>query len=322
MRIVVTGGAGYIGSHVVQALKSKGIEPIVVDNLSSGRDEFIPDGIRFEKIDITDLKNLRDFFSNSDLISGVIHLAGQKYAGESVSRPLDFYETNTYGVTCVLKAMTEANIQNFVFSSSCSVYGDTNLGIPVNENAPLKPQSPYGKSKLFAEEIISDHMHATGMKATCLRYFNVAGNGAIRAHDRSPYNLFPNIYRAIEDGTKLSVFLSELKTKDGTCIRDYVDVNLLADSHIIALEKLMGGVRLDFAYNLGSEIGTSTLEIVQAARNLFGIEFDLLPARTGDPSVITADTHRAQTDLDWSHSVSIEKMLTSGFKAWKNFEAK
>jgi UDP-glucose 4-epimerase len=318
MRIVVTGGAGYIGGHVAHALLLNGHEPIVIDDLSTGRQDFIPPGAALHKIDVSDSSTLNSFFSQQAEISGVIHLAGIKYAGESVKRPLDFYRVNTQGLANTLQAMKIAGIQNMVFSSSCSVYGDSGHDEPTSENSLLNPSSPYGKSKLFAEQILIDEMAASEIKAVSLRYFNVAGNGKIVAHDQSPHNLFPNIYRAIESRTSLDVFHSEKETRDGTCVRDYVDVSTLASAHIHALSKILDGEKLDFAYNLGSGVGTTTLEIAQAANRLFGINYRLLPARNGDPSTILADNRKASLDLNWVHDTSVEEMLSDGYLAWNN----
>lgn len=320
MRVVVTGGAGYIGSHVVNSLIAHGHEPIVIDNLSTGRRDFIPHGVPLNVMDVSDLNAMKTFFSINTNISGVIHLAGLKYAGESVKKPLDFYYANTQGMTNTLQTMKFGGVQNVVFSSSCSVYGDPIRGEPASENTLLDPKSPYGKSKLFAEQILADEMSASGINAISLRYFNVAGNGSIPAHDQSPYNLFPNIYRAIETQTTIEVFQSEDETRDGTCVRDYVDVNLLASAHVNALTKLMTGSKLDFAYNLGSGVGTSTLEIVDTAYRLFGVKYRIAPARSGDPSSVVADIRKAAIDLDWIHETSVEVMLAKGYEAWNNFK--
>ena len=320
MRIVVTGGAGYIGSHVVNTLILNGHEPIIVDDLSSGRLDFIPQGLALNRIDVSDSGAMNSFFSGLTEISGVIHLAGLKYAGESVKRPLDFYRANTLGLACTLQAMKISGIQSIVFSSSCSVYGDSSHDEPTSEDSPLNPRSPYGKSKFFAEQILADEMAASGINAISLRYFNVAGNGNIAAHDQSPHNLFPNIYRAIESQTILDVFQSENETRDGTCVRDYVDVNLLALAHMHALTKIVAGDKLDFAYNLGSGIGTSTLEIAHAAKEMFGVEYRLLPPRSGDPSTILADNRKAVLDLNWVHETGLDEMLAKGYMAWSNFK--
>jgi UDP-glucose 4-epimerase len=205
----VTGGAGYIGSHVVDALVSNGHKPIVIDNLSTGRRDFIPQGVALNEIDVSDVRSMSAFFSKHEDISGVIHLAGLKYAGESVKRPLDFYRANTQGLASTLQAMRIADVRNIVFSSSCSVYGDSSDTKPISENSMLNPRSPYGKSKLFAEQILVDEIVASEINAVSLRYFNVASNGNIAAHDKSPHNLFPNIFRAIETHNMLDVFQSE-----------------------------------------------------------------------------------------------------------------
>jgi UDP-glucose 4-epimerase len=250
--------------------------------------------------------------------SGVIHCAGLKFAGESVKFPLNYYENNSFAVQVLLKTMEDYSVQSLVFSSSCSVYGSPADLKPISESADCNPVSPYGRSKYFAEKMISDSMTSSDLKAVALRYFNVGGNTPGVGFDVSPFNLLPNLYRAISSKTSFTVFGGDYMTPDGSCIRDYVDVALLARTHIVTLQKLLAGEKLDFAYNLGSGQGASVYQIVQAAKEEISEEltFTTVSARSGDPAQIMADTSAAERDLNWSHHVSIGDMILSGWKAW------
>jgi UDP-glucose 4-epimerase len=216
--------------------------------------------------------------------------------------------------------MHDYGIKSLVFSSSCSVYGNIETLKPAGENSSLNPVSPYGRSKMFAEKIIQDEISASGLKAVALRYFNVAGNADGVGYDISPFNLLPNLYRAISDQADFTVFGGDFKTTDGSCIRDYVDVSLLAKAHITALRKLMSGESLEFAYNLGSGEGASVYQIVQDAKAEISheLKFVTVSARAGDPAQILADISLAKRDLAWEHPVSIREMVRSGWKAWNS----
>lgn len=321
MEVVVTGAAGYVGSHVCHELLDQGINVIAVDDLSTGKREFLDSRLRFFQGKVQDEQFLVEVFSQlkDPAQSGVIHCAGLKFAGESVKYPLEYYENNSVAVQGLVKVMAEFSINALVFSSSCSVYGSLKDLKPVSESSELNPVSPYGRSKLFAEKMISDAMSSSKLKAVALRYFNVAGNAAEVGFDVSPFNLLPNLYRAISAKGTFTIFGGDYSTPDGSCIRDYVDVSLLAKAHIVALQKLLAGSALEFAYNLGSGVGASVLEIVDAAKK--GIEADfksvIVEARSGDPAQILADVSLAARDLGWDHKVSIQEMVLSGWNAWK-----
>jgi UDP-glucose 4-epimerase len=320
MEMVVTGAAGYVGSHVCHELLAQGFDVIAIDDLSTGKREFLDARVRFFQGKVQDEKFMREVFSQikDPTQSGVIQCAGLKFAGESVKYPLEYYENNSVAVQVLIKVMAEFSINALVFSSSCSVYGSLKDLKPVSESSELIPVSPYGRSKLFAEKIISDAMSSSKLKAVALRYFNVAGNAAGVGFDVSPFNLLPNLYRAISSKSTFTVFGGDYSTPDGSCIRDYVDVSLLAKAHIVALQKLLTGENLEFAYNLGSSVGASVLEIVNAAKN--GIDANLksavADARSGDPAQILANVSLAARDLEWDHRVSIQEMVLSGWNAW------
>ena len=326
MKILVTGAAGYIGSHICHELLNEGYEVVAIDDLSTGRREFLDPKVDFREGKVQDAFFLNQVFASFSTTEqvGVIHCAGHKFAGESIKHPLHYFENNTVAVHVLLSTMHSYGIRMLVFSSSCSVYGNLDTLKPARENSPLHPISPYGRSKMFAEKIIQDEIFANGLNAVALRYFNVAGNDEGQGYDISPFNLLPNLYRAISDQVAFKVFGGDFKTKDGSCIRDYVDVSLLAKAHITALKKLMSGESLEFAYNLGSGEGASVYQIVEAAREAIspGLTSVTIASRPGDPAQILAEISLAKRDLGWEHPRSISEMVLSGWKAWNSASIK
>ena len=313
---LVTGGAGYIGAHVVRALQEQGLTPVVLDNLSSGISSFVPDGVPFEQADILDTAAVARVLRDHDC-SGVIHVAGFKYAGVSVQRPLHTYAQNVQGTASVLQAMGEAGVQNLVFSSSAAVYGtpDTEL---VTEASPNHPESPYGESKLIGEWLINDVARASeGLRGVSLRYFNVVGSASDEVYDASPHNLFPLVIEALLAGRTPRINGDDYATPDGTCVRDYVHVGDLATSHVAAARALAEGRALRPAYNLGSGEGLSVRQIMDAMARVTGIDFtpEIAPRRPGDPDRIVADGTAAAADLDWRMSYSVDQMVSSAWSA-------
>jgi UDP-glucose 4-epimerase len=324
MIAIVTGVAGYIGSHIALELLNSGYRVVGIDDLSTGSQKFIDPRIDFHKVNIADLSSLRKSvlsYKNKGEIS-VIHAAGIKFAGESVFRPIEFYRTNFSGTINILEIMSEIGAQNLVFSSSCSVYGEITDGLNVDEDSILKPISPYGKSKYFAEIAINDFVSTGKIKAVSLRYFNVAGNGKSLGYDKSMFNLFPNIYRALQQNLPFNVYGNTYDTKDGSCIRDYVDVSILAKAHVATLERLRDNQNLLPAYNLGSGIGLSVLDVIKAVQETIYPDFRAIiqPARKGDPASILANVSNAESDLNWKHDASIAQILCDGWKAWERNE--
>ena len=321
MEIIVTGVAGYIGAHVAAQLLESGHKVIGIDNLSTGVRDFVDPRISFHEGDVENSHFLDSVFSSvaEPSQAGVIHCAGIKFAGESVKNPIAFYEANSYSVLSLLKSMKRANVTKLVFSSSCSVYGQIQSASPITENTILQPISPYGRSKMFAELMINDSVREGWLNAISLRYFNVVGNDKIKAFDTSSFNLFPNIYRAVESGSDLLVFGDTYDTHDGTCVRDYVHVTDLAAVHLRALNKIMDNVQLEFAYNLGSGIGYTVLEIINSFALLIkkDLKYKIEIAREGDPAEIRADIHHAIRDLDWSGLRGLNEMLEDGWSAWQ-----
>lgn len=313
---LVTGGAGYIGAHVVRALQSRGLAPVVLDNLSSGIAGFVPDGVPFVEADILDTATVADTL-REHACAGVIHVAGFKYAGVSVQRPLHTYAQNVQGTASVLQAMADAGVPSIVFSSSAAVYGTPDSEL-VTEESPNHPESPYGESKLIGEWLINDVVRATeGFRGVSLRYFNVVGSATDEVFDASPHNLFPLVIEALLEGRTPRINGDDYPTPDGTCVRDYVHVGDLAISHVAAAKALDAGEPLRAAYNLGSGEGLSVRQIMDAMARVTGIEFapEIAPRRPGDPARIVATGEAAAADLDWQMRYSVDEMVSSAWSA-------
>ncbi|PPF24579.1 UDP-glucose 4-epimerase GalE [Rathayibacter rathayi] len=315
MAWLVTGGAGYIGAHVVRAFSEQAIEPVVLDDLSSGRVSFVPKGIAFHRGSILDDALLDRVFAEHD-IEGVVHVAGFKYAGVSVQRPLHTYEQNVTGSMRVLAAMQRAGVSSIVFSSSAAVYGAVDVEI-VTEDTPKSPESPYGESKLIGEWLLADAGRAHDLRHASLRYFNVVGSGYPDVYDTSPHNLFPLVFEALLDGRTPRINGDDYPTPDGTCVRDYIHVADLALAHVAAARRLAAGEPIDPVYNLGSGSGASVGEIMRAIADSTGIAFtpEVAPRRPGDPPRIVASGERAARDLGWEMRHTVAEMVESAWRA-------
>lgn len=299
MAWLITGGAGYIGSHVADAFLRDGKSVVVLDDLSTGKQSFVPEGAVFVEGSVED-SNLLDAVFSEHSIDGVVHLAGFKFAGESVTNPLKAFTANTLATIALLQAMVNHGVTALVFSSSCSVYGDTGNAL-VDESFPTHPASPYGRSKLAAEMIIRDSAHAFGIIHTSLRYFNVIGTRLPAVVDLSAHNIVPAVNRAVLRGVPPRINGDDYDTADGTCVRDYVDVGELADAHLTAGQRILDGLAIEPVYNLGSESGVSVKEIVQATLEVSGSDLQPVigPRRAGDPASIIAKSDPARRDLGW-----------------------
>jgi len=315
MSWLVTGGAGYIGSHVVRAFGEAGIDTVVIDDLSSGHESFVAGVEQFVRGTILDGELLERTFAEHP-ITGVMHIAGYKYAGVSVQRPLHTYEQNVTGTATLLAAMEGAGIDTIVFSSSAAVYGTPDVDL-VTEDTPKAPESPYGESKLIGEWLLRDQGIARGVKHSSLRYFNVVGSGYDDLVDTSPHNLFPLVFDALLDGRTPRINGNDYPTPDGTCVRDYVHVSDLARSHVAAAQRLEAGDPVEAAYNLGSGDGVSVGEIMSAVAEVTGIDFtpEIAPRRQGDPARIVASGALAARDLDWQMRHSLADMVASAWHA-------
>ena len=315
MSWLVTGGAGYIGSHVVVALQEAGLSPVVIDDLSSGHRSFLQEGVPFVEGTILDRALVEDTL-RTHAVEGVIHVAGYKYAGVSVQRPLHTYEQNVTATAVLLEAMAAADVSRIVFSSSAAVYGTPDVDL-VTEDTPKSPESPYGESKLIGEWLLRDQATATGLAHTSLRYFNVVGSGRPDLYDTSPHNLFPLVFDALLDGRTPRINGADYPTPDGTCVRDYIHVADLALAHVAAAHALASGTPLLSAYNLGSGDGVSVKQIMDAMAAVTGIAFspEIGPRRPGDPARIVASGDLAARDLGWAMRHTLTDMVSSAWTA-------
>ncbi len=327
--ILITGGCGYIGSHTAIDLLEKGFDVISIDNLSRSK-TFIADRIReisgrqfFNyRVDCRDLTKMRNIIDQHGKIAGIIHFAAFKSVGESVEKPLVYYENNINSTLNMLRIADEFHIPNFVFSSSCSVYGNA-AEQPVHEGTPMAtPESPYGWTKLISEQMIAAHARNVATKFIALRYFNPVGahpSGRIGEIPFSnPENLVPNITQtAIGKKNNFTVFGNDYPTKDGSCIRDFVHVMDIAEAHTLALQFQMSGQQQNAfdVFNLGSGDGISVLELIRAFESSAGIKlpYTIGPRRQGDVISIYANTEKARRELKWHPKRSIEEMMHS---AW------
>jgi len=314
MSWLVTGGAGYIGAHVVRALQGAGLQPVVLDDLSTGFESFVPDAVPFVRASILDGQALLRTIDAHN-VSGVIHVAGYKYAGVSVQRPLHTYEQNVTGTATLLAAMADRGVDRIVFSSSAAVYGTPDVDL-VTESTPCA-ESPYGESKLVGEWLLRDQAVAAGLHHTSLRYFNVAGSGDPSVYDASPHNLFPLVFDALVAGRTPVINGDDYATPDGTNVRDYLHVSDLAVSHVAAARRLEAGQPLEPAYNLGSGDGVSVAQIMAAIAEATGIDFSpqIGARRPGDPARIVASGELAARDLDWAMRHTLADVVTSAWQA-------
>jgi UDP-glucose 4-epimerase len=308
---LVTGGAGYIGSHVVRALLDAGLRVAVLDDLSSGHEDFVPAGVPFVHGTILDLGLVQRALTDN-AITGVIHVAGFKYAGVSVAEPLHTYEQNVTGTATLLAAMQTCGVDRIVFSSSAAVYGTPEADLVTEDTAKL-PTSPYGESKLIGEWLMGDQQVARGLSYTALRYFNVVGSADPSLYDSSPHNLLPLVFDALIDGRTPRINGNDYPTPDGTNVRDYIHVADLAAAHVVAAKRLATDETLASAYNLGSGTGVSVGEIMRTVADVTGIPFspEVGPRRPGDPARIVAAGDLAARDLDWRMRHSLREMVES-----------
>lgn len=300
MRILVTGGAGYIGSHAVRLLQSAGHEVWVYDNLSCGHREAVPEGLFIEG-NVGDRAKMTAVL-NDKSIDAVMHFAAFALVGESVAQPSKYYQNNVIETLNLLEAMRAANVSRFVFSSTTATYGVPDK-IPITEDEKQKPINPYGFSKLVIEQALADYAHAYGWGYAALRYFNAAGaapDGEIGEDHTPESHLIPIVLQvALGQRENISIFGDDYPTPDGTCIRDYIHVYDLGAAHVKALEKLEMGTGLQL--NLGTGHGNSVREVIDACRDVTGHEIPAVMAerRPGDPPELVADSAKAQTVLDW-----------------------
>ncbi|MEU9417081.1 UDP-glucose 4-epimerase GalE [Streptomyces sp. NPDC051000] len=321
MTFLITGGAGYIGSHVVRAMRLAGEDVVVLDDLSTGDEGRVPDGVPLVIGSVLD-RPLLDKTLAEHRITGVVHLAGKKQVGESVEKPLYYYHENVQGLTVLLQAVAEAGIRNFLFSSSASVYGMPDVDL-VTEDTPCLPLSPYGETKLTGEWLVRAAGKAHGISTACLRYFNVAGAATPELADTGIFNLVPMVFERYEAGEGARIFGDDYPTPDGTCIRDYIHVEDLADAHVVAARRLAEwgaeGEYKDLTVNIGRGEGVSVREMVELLNTHTGNDFApvVTPRRPGDPAKVVASADRIAAELGWKARHDVREMITSAWAGWQ-----
>ena len=319
--VLVTGGAGYIGSHAVKALKSSGYEVVILDNLVYGHPEIAEDVLKTELIvgDTNDRELLDQLFASRS-IDAVMHFAAYAYVGESVSQPDKYYRNNVVGTLTLLEAMNKAGINKFVFSSTCATYGIPDT-VPIPEDHPQNPINPYGMSKLMVEQILADFDHAYDFRSVRFRYFNAAGadpSGELGEDHAPETHLIPlTLYAALGKRDAISIYGTDYPTPDGTCIRDYIHVCDLASAHVLGLEYLLNGGKTD-KFNLGNGNGFSVKEVIETAREVTGreIKATLSDRRPGDPPSLVGSGEKAKKVLGWNPEYPDLKDIISHAWQW------
>lgn len=320
--ILVTGGAGYIGSHCVMALLEKGYEVVVVDNLSTGHIETIDTLKKFGKVIFRQGDLLKETYLDSIFkqynIDAVIHFAAFSQVGESVKNPRKYYVNNVVGTLNLLNIMLDNGVDKIVFSSTAATYGEPEY-IPIDEKHPQNPINPYGQSKLMIEKIMDDYSKAYGLKSVRLRYFNVAGadsKNRIGEWHEPETHLIPNILKSTFGGGKtFEMYGDDYDTKDGTCVRDYINVEDLADAHLLALQYLQNGGETNF-FNLGTNDGNTVKEVFKSCERVTGKTIPVLnkPRREGDPASLVADNAKAKSTLKWNPNKTLETSINTAYK--------
>lgn len=323
MSVLVTGGAGYIGAHVVDLLDFAGISTVVIDDFSVGKPERVPNST-VHKMNISDNgedQSLAKIMSK-EAVDTVIHFAARKQVGESVERPLYYYKENVDGMRNVLSAMQIAGVKKLVFSSSAATYGQPNVKT-VNEDSVMKPINPYGETKLICEWMARATCKVNDMRFVGLRYFNAAGSGKNTLGDPAILNLVPMVFDKLEKGENPAIFGNNYDTPDGTCVRDYIHVTDLAQAHIDAItyleQSFTTGIQNFDVFNVSTGKGTSVKEIIDAVARATGINFktDIMERRAGDPAYLVGSNKRIRTEFNWKASFGIDDIVSSAWTAWR-----
>jgi UDP-glucose 4-epimerase len=321
VKVLVTGGAGYIGSHFVKLLSENGIDVVVLDNLSRGHKEAVSPKIPLEVVDLLNFDSLTGVMKKHQP-EAIVHFAAFAYVGESVEHPEMYYQNNVVGSFNLIRSAVEANVKYFVFSSTCSIYGNPTK-VPISEEQASNPINPYANTKLIIEMLLKDFEAAYGLKHVALRYFNAAGadsSGLIgESHDPEPHLIPIVLNTALGKRKNVSVFGNDYNTPDGTCIRDYIHINDLGDAHLKALQYLEKG-NSSTIINLGTGDGNSVLEIIEKAKKITGkdIPFNIVERRAGDPARLVADNKKAKEVLGWIPKYKIEDILETAWKWHQN----
>lgn len=319
MTWMVTGGAGYIGAHVVRAMIAGGQQVVVFDDLSTGSADKVPAGVPLVTGTVLDGQALEAAIREHG-VTGVVHIAGKKQVGESVERPLHYYKENVSGLEVLIETMVAAGVDRLVFSSSAAVYGMPDVDL-VTEETPCAPMSPYGETKLIGEWLIHAAARAHGLRCASLRYFNVAGAAAPEFADAGVFNLIPMVFERLEAGESPRIFGDDYATPDGTCIRDYIHVEDIASAHLAAarrLEEAEPGT--DLTLNIGRGEGSSVREMVDRILKVTdngAIAPEVTARRPGDPARVVAAADRIRAELGWSARYGLDEMIESAWQGWR-----
>ncbi|MFG3287998.1 UDP-glucose 4-epimerase GalE [Streptomyces sp. NPDC048179] len=316
MTWLITGGAGYIGAHVVRAMTEAGERTVVYDDLSTGIAERVPEDVPLVVGSTLDGERVAHALAEHE-VTGVVHLAAKKQVGESVDRPLHYYRENVEGLRVLLEAVTEARVPSFVFSSSAAVYGMPDVDL-VTEETPCVPMSPYGETKLAGEWLVRATGRATGLSTASLRYFNVAGAASPELADVGVYNLIPMVFEKLTENAPPRVFGDDYPTPDGTCVRDYIHVVDLAEAHVAAARALQADPGRELTLNIGRGEGVSVREMIDRINTVTGYDRPpaVTPRRPGDPARVVASADRITTELGWKAKHDIHDMITSAWHGW------
>ncbi|GGV30792.1 UDP-glucose 4-epimerase GalE [Streptomyces longisporoflavus] len=317
MTWLITGGAGYIGAHVVRAMTEAGERAVVYDDLSTGVAERVPRGVPLVTGSTLDA-DLLSRTLREHAVTGVVHLAGKKQVGESVEMPLHYYHENVEGLRVLLSAVTQAGVASFVFSSSAAVYGMPDVDL-VTEETPCLPMSPYGETKLAGEWLVRATGRAHGLSTASLRYFNVAGAASPDLADTGVFNLIPMVFEKLTAGESPRVFGADYPTPDGTCVRDYIHVADLAEAHVATARTLAAAARgTDLTLNIGRGEGVSVREMAALINEVTGYDrpATVTARRPGDPARVVASADRAATELGWSAKRDVREMVASAWAGW------
>lgn len=319
MTWMVTGGAGYIGAHVVRAMLAGGQQVVVFDDLSTGSADKVPAGVPLVTGSVLDRQAL-DAAIREHGVTGVVHIAGKKQVGESVERPLYYYKENVTGLEVLIESMVAAGVDRLVFSSSAAVYGMPDVDL-VTEETPCAPMSPYGETKLVGEWLIHAAARAHGLRCASLRYFNVAGAASPELADAGVFNLIPMVFERLETGESPRIFGDDYATPDGTCIRDYIHVEDIATAHLAAARRLEeAGPGTDLTLNIGRGEGSSVREMVDRILKVTDnadVSAEVTARRPGDPARVVAGADRIRAELGWSARYGVDEMIDSAWQGWR-----
>ena len=319
MTILVTGGAGYIGAHVVRTLRNQGESVVVVDDLSYGKADRVA-GSELIKLDVASPQAVETLTSalRDHQVSAVIHFAARKQVGESVEKPLWYFQQNVGGLTNVLTAMQAAGVDTLIFSSSAAAYGSPTTDV-VSEDATSLPINPYGETKLIGEWLGRDAERAFGLRFVALRYFNFAGAGSPDLNDPAVLNLIPMVFQQLYQGGHPKLFGNDYPTPDGTCVRDYIHVQDLAEAHVAALDYAKRDDRQHDVFNVGTGEGSSVSQVLEEIKEVSGIDFpiDIEPRRAGDPAHLIGSPARINSELGWHARHDLHDIVESAWEAWQ-----